>query len=637
MIISMDKELKLIVQEIQSYDKVADLKLIEKAYVTAKRFHTGQKRESGEDYIMHPIEVVKILLEFRPDTSTVCAAMLHDVLEETDYSLDDLRKDFGEEIAALVEGETKTAKVVFDSPEDYTAENWRKILLATTKDVRVILVKLADRLHNMRTLKYIREDKQKRIAKETLDIYAPIAHKLGLYTIKGELEDLSLRYLKPDIYQYIKKKINERRDQREEKAKKIQGLVEQRLKDCNIEFVEASGRAKYFFSIYKKMILEKKSFDEIFDLIAIRVIVKTIPECYRVLAEIHSLWRPIPGRFKDYIAVPKLNGYQSLHTDVVTPFDVILEVQIRTLDMHYKAKYGVAAHWRYKGTERDKEFDKRIEWLEQVLDWKRKAPGEFLDTLKVDLFQDEIVVFTPKGDPVILPEGATPIDFAYEIHSRIGDACTKAQVNKKLVSLDTKLKGGDVVYIMTSPSQKPSRAWLSFVVTSKAKQRIRGVLGIETDQDSKPQKEKPDNLNLTKHISYEGKKAQLKLSKCCNPQFADEIVAYRMKDGTITIHKKDCPNIYALDRTKSVKVKWDVPQKKIRTINIYVEDKLGMVEHILDALVKASVSVLNINLKPHKKNIVLSLKMKADNQKEVDGAMDVVKKLPNVTSVVEEI
>lgn len=629
----MDEELQNLLNEVKSYDKNADLKLIEKAYNVSKKAHSGQKRASGHDYFTHPLAVAEILLELKPDVETICAALLHDIVEETDYKYQDLKKEFGDEIASLVEGETKTTKVDFDSPEAYTAENWRKILLATTKDVRVILIKLADRLNNMRTLKYLREDKQKRISKETMEIYAPIAHKLGLYSIKGELEDLSLRFLKPDIYQYLKKKINEKRDVREEKAKMIINMVMKKFEERNIEYVEVSGRAKYFYSIYKKMVSDKKSFDEIYDLIAIRVIVKSIPDCYRVLAEIHQLWKPIPTRFKDYIAVPKSNGYQSLHTDVVTPFNVVLEVQIRTLDMHYVAKYGVAAHWRYKGTDRDKKFDKRISWLEQVLDWKRKAPDEFLDSLKVDLFRDEIVVFTPKGDPVILPEESTPLDFAYEIHTKIGDSCFKAKVNKKLVALDYKLKTGDVVYILTSPKTKPSRTWLSFVVSSKAKQKIRSSLGIETDIDPKQARKKDDMINLVKYLHYEGKKSQLKLSKCCNPKFGDDISSYKMKDNTVTIHKSDCPNIHTLDQSKKINIRWNVLQKDIRIINIYVDDKIAMVEQILNSLLKFKVNVLSINLKPHKRSILLTIKIKIIKEDELEKTLDVLKKIKHVNHV----
>ena len=632
----MDAELKQILKEVKSYDKNADLKLIEKAYNFAKKAHKGQKRVSGSDYIEHPVGVAKILLEFRADTATICAALLHDVIEETEHSLKDVKNEFGDEIASLVEAETKITKAAFESPEAYTAENWRKMLLATIKDVRVILIKLADRLHNMRTLKHIRPDKQKRISKETMDIYAPVAHKLGLYSIKGELEDLSLRYLKPDIYEYIKKKVHEKRDTRVKKAEMIMGIVKQQLKESGIEMLEISGRAKYFYSIYKKMVLEKRSFEQTYDLVAIRIIVNTIPDCYKVLAVIHQLWKPIHGRFKDYIAVPKSNGYQSLHTDVATPYDVVLEVQIRTLEMHYVAKYGVAAHWRYKGTDRDKKFDKRVAWLEQILDWKRKVPSEFLEKLKIDLFQDEIAVFTPKGDPIILPEDATPIDFAYEVHSSIGNSCRKAQVNKKLVSLDHKLKSGDVVYIITGQTPKPSRNWLKSVVTSKAKQKIRSTLGIDIERDPKQMREKKDKINLIKYLKYEGKKAPLKLSKCCNPQFMEEIVAYKMKEGTITIHKHDCPNIHTLGKARKVPVNWNVPEKLIHNINVYIEDKLGMVEEILNTLLKFKINVLSINLKPHKRSIVISLKIKASEEEEVEKTINILKKIKHVNHVAEE-
>ncbi|MEK6917302.1 MAG: RelA/SpoT family protein [Nanoarchaeota archaeon] len=632
----MDEELKNLLEEVKSYDKNADFEVIKKAYEFSKNAHKGQKRHSGSDYFDHPLGVVRVLLDLRPDTATICAAFLHDVIEETDYTLAYIKKEFGSEIGLLVEGETKTAKVSFDSAEDYTAENWRKILLATTKDVRVILIKLADRLHNMRTLKHVRPDKQKRISKETMEIYAPIAHKLGLYSIKGELEDLSLRYLKPDIYQYIKSKINEKRIQREANAENIINIVKEKLTNSNIEIIEVSGRAKYFYSIYKKMIIEKKGFDEIYDLIAIRLIVKTIPECYRVLAEIHQLWKPVPGRFKDYIAVPKSNGYQSLHTDIATPFDVILEVQIRTIDMDYNARYGVAAHWRYKGTERDKKFDKRISWLEQILDWKRKAPNEFLESLKVDLFQDEILVFTPKGDPIILQEGSTPVDFAYEIHSKIGDACTKANVNKKLVPLDYKLKSGDVVQIITSSKSKPSRNWLSFVITSKAKQKIRSALGIEIDIDPKQTRGKEEHINLVNYISYKGKKSQLKISKCCNPKFKDNIIAFKTKDGNITVHEKNCPNIHALNKSKEVIVEWNVPEEHIKVINIYVEDKLGMVEHILNTMTKFKINVLSINMRPHKRTIHIALNIKAESDEEVEKAVRILQKLDNITYVTSD-
>ncbi|MBN2423088.1 bifunctional (p)ppGpp synthetase/guanosine-3',5'-bis(diphosphate) 3'-pyrophosphohydrolase [Candidatus Woesearchaeota archaeon] len=630
----MDSELRELMDAIKEYDLKADFSLIEKAYHFAKKAHSGQKRLSGKDYFVHPVEVAKILIEWRADTASICAALLHDVVEDSKIDIKIMEKEFGKEIAQIVEGETKLRKIVFQSRDDYTAENIRKVLLATTKDIRVILIKLADRLHNMRTLKYFNKDKQKRISRETIDIYAPLAHKLGMYSLKGELEDLSLRYLESKVYQDLKKKIKEKRKSREVKAKILMGMIREKLKENNLEFIEVSGRAKYFYSIYKKMLREKKTFDEIYDLIAVRVIVKTIPECYKVLALIHQIWKPIPGRLKDYIAVPKSNGYQSLHTDVVSQFGSILEVQIRTLEMHYIAKYGVAAHWRYKGTERDKKFDKRISWLEQILDWKKKAPSEFLESLKVDLFQDEIVVFTPKGDPIILPDGSTPIDFAYEVHTGVGDHCVKAEVNNKLVSFDTRLKSGDIVKIITSNSARPSRNWLSFVKTNKAKTKIRSALGVEIDlKDQKETTDLSEEIDIKKYITYEGKKAPLKISRCCNPKFQDNIIAFKTKDKTITIHKTECPNIHSLDPSKRVNVKWSVPDKDIKEVIIYTEDKIGLIENILDTLIKSKLNVLSINVKDQKQKIQLTLKIKAEDLTLIENTENILKKIKFVKTV----
>lgn len=624
-----------LVSEIKSYDKAAKTELIVKAYEFAKKAHKGQKRISGEDFLVHPFEVARILIELRADTETICAAFLHDIVEEAGVTFDELKNNFGEEIAQLVEGETKTTKVVFGSPDAYTAENLRKILLATIKDVRVILIKLADRLHNMRTLKYFRPDKQKRIAKETIEIYAPIAHKLGMYSLKGELEDLSLRYLEPDSYQYLKAKINEKREEREKKAEKLMSILREELNKEKVDFIEVSGRAKYFYSIYKKMVQEKKSFEEIYDLIAVRIIVKTIPDCYKVISIVHQLWKPIPGRLKDYIAVPKSNQYQSLHTDVITPFGNILEVQARTIEMHYIAKYGVAAHWRYKGTERDKKFDKRIMWLEQILEWKRKTPSDFLESLKIDLFEDEIVLFTPRGDPIILKENSTPVDFAYEVHTSIGDHCFKAEVNKKLVKLDTPLKSGDIVNIITGKNAKPSRNWLSFVKTGKARSKIRVALGIDIEKESKAdEKVASTQLDIIKYISYEGKKSSLKLSKCCNPKYGDKIAGFRTKEGTITVHTYDCPNIHTLDSSKKVNVTWNIPEKEVKTIVVSVMDKIGLIEEILDSLTQFNINLLSINIKPHKQRIKISLKVNIKTEEQINLIREALTRLPEVNNIV---
>ncbi|MBT4351628.1 bifunctional (p)ppGpp synthetase/guanosine-3',5'-bis(diphosphate) 3'-pyrophosphohydrolase [archaeon] len=630
----MDKELKFIIDEVKKYDKRVDVSIIEKSYDIAKDAHQGQKRMSGEDFLNHPLEVTKILIELHADCPTICAGLLHDVVEDSPLSLNKIKKEFDSEIAKLVEAATKTSKVSFDSPENYTAENLRKILFATIKDPRVMFLKLADRLHNMRTLKHLRDEKAKRVAKETMDIYAPIAHKLGLYSIKGELEDLSMRYLLPEMYQYIKTKINSKREEREEKANVLIKAVKKTFTEMDLKYYDVSGRAKYFHSIYKKMKKRNKSFDEIYDLIAIRIIVENVSDCYRVLALIHQVWKPIPGRFKDYIAVPKSNGYQSLHTDVATEFGSILEVQIRTLDMHYVAKYGVAAHWRYKGTERDKMFDRRVAWLEQVLDWKKKAGSEFLDTFKVNFFQDEIVVFTPKGDPIILAEGSTPIDFGFEVHSWVGSHCVKAEVNGKVVSLDTKLTSGDIISIITQNNAKPSRNWLNYVVTNKAKQRIRSELKLEIDRDPKQMRLEEEIVNLSKFIGFSGKKRPVKISKCCSPGLKDKIVGYITKDKALTVHKSGCSNIFALDQKKKVDVKWDIPHEKILKLKVYVNDKLGMVTKILNTIAQRKLSVLSVNVRPNKKTILISLEIKPENDDDEEEIVNILKEIKNVLTVV---
>jgi GTP diphosphokinase / guanosine-3',5'-bis(diphosphate) 3'-diphosphatase len=632
-------DIEELIKEIKEYDDHADFVLIRKAYNYAKKIHIEQKRESGEEYIMHPLEVARILIEMRADTETICAALLHDVAETTKVDIEKIKTEFNQEIANLVEGVTKTIKIEFKSGEEYSAENIRKILLATTKDIRIILIKLADRLHNMRTLKFLREDKQKRIAKETVEIYAPIAYKLGIWEWKGELEDLALRYLEPEVYQDLKGKINRKREEREEKAREIIKQIDDQLRENNID-AKVFGRAKYFYSIFQKMKKDNKTFDEIYDLIGIRVIVKTIPECYAALAIIHHMWKPKPGRFKDYIAVPKSNGYQSLHTDVVTPLGEILEVQIRTQEMHYMAEQGVAAHWRYKGTERDKKFDQKIAWLKQILDWKQSSETakEFIETLKIDLFEDEIVAFTPKGDPIIIPEGSSPIDFAYEVHTDIGNHCSKAEVNGSIVPLDYKLKSGDIIYIITQKNAKPSRNWLNFVVTTKAKTKIKQILGLSVERDPKQarvqheQKDEERVYNLVSFLEYEGK-APLKISKCCNPQYEDEIAAFVMKDGTVSVHKKNCPNIATLTENKPVPIKWKSHDRSIKTIEILVKDKIGLIEQILNTFSELQINVLSINIKTSKENLLVSIKIKIDDQEQLNFAISKLKSIKNILEV----
>jgi len=460
--------------------KKVDTKLIMKAYNYAYEHHGDQKRHSGEPYIIHPLNVAYILADVGMDDSTICAALLHDVVEDTDATDDDLRKNFGDEISDMVAGVTKLGKVQFASVEEQQVEDYRKMFLAMGKDIRVIIIKLADRLHNMRTLKYLKRDRQIANAKETMEIYAPLANRLGLYSIKWELEDLSFKYLYPQEYHELVEGINRKRDERLKFIEKIMADIRVQLKKNHIE-AEVTGRAKHLYSIYRKMKRDNKTLDQIYDLFALRILVNSIKDCYAALGIVHEMYTPMPGRFKDYIAVPKPNMYQSIHTTLLGEKGTPFEVQIRTWDMHRVAEYGIAAHWAYKEAsylgkkESVKVEGDKLAWLRESLEWQKdmQDPEEFLETLKTELFEDEVYVFTPKGAIKVLPRGATPIDFAYSIHEEIGNHMTGCKINSKMMPIITSLKNGDIVEIITSDSSKgPSRDWLKFVKSTKAKNKI---------------------------------------------------------------------------------------------------------------------------------------------------------------------
>lgn len=471
-----------LLQRMQKFHPEDDMDLVRRAYTFAENAHAGQLRKSGEPYFSHPVAVAVILIDLMLDATTIAAGLLHDCVEDVEgCTLEVVEKEFGQEVALLVDGVTKLNQLKFASREEAQAETLRKMFLAMAKDIRVVLIKLADRLHNMRTLKFQKVERQIPIAQETLDIYAPLAHRMGVYTIKWELEDLCLRYLDPDAYYELVRLVGMKREEREHFIAEVSSQLSVKLREAGIR-AEIEGRPKHFYSIYKKMQNQHKTFDQINDLIAIRVLVNTQQDCYFVLGVVHTLWPQMPGRFKDYISMPKANMYQSLHTTVFNQ-GRSFEVQIRTFDMHRTAEYGIAAHWRYKeGRASENELDQKLSWLRRILDWQGDArdPSEFGELVKVDLFADEVFIFTPKGDVISLPAGATPLDFAYRIHSAVGNRCIGAKVNGRIIPLTHPLETGDIVEVMTSSSSHgPSQDWLNIVKTSEAKAKIRAYLKRE--------------------------------------------------------------------------------------------------------------------------------------------------------------
>ncbi|MCT4612285.1 MAG: bifunctional (p)ppGpp synthetase/guanosine-3',5'-bis(diphosphate) 3'-pyrophosphohydrolase [Clostridia bacterium] len=476
---------KELIEKVKKYHDTADFKMIEKAYELAKEAHKDQNRRSGEPFIIHPLGVAILLADIELDTESIVGGILHDVIEDTHYTREDIIEAFNEEVANIVDGVSKLGKIAYEKKydkEDAQTETYRKMFLAMAKDIRVILIKLADRLHNMRTLEYMSEEKQKKKAQETIDIYAPLAHRLGISKIKDELEDLSFRYLKPDVYQDLKQKISKKKSDRTEHVEKIIKDLEEKLDSIGVSGYNIKGRSKHFFSIYRKMVSKGKNLDSIYDLFAVRAVVESVKDCYAVLGAIHEMYKPMPGRFKDYIAMPKPNMYQSLHTTVIGPEGEPFEMQIRTYDMHKVSEYGIAAHWKYKETGGSQEtqtetLEEKLTWLRQILEWQKDLDDnkDFMNAIKTDLdvFTDEVYIFSPQGDVISLKKGSTPIDFAYEIHSAVGNKMVGAKVSGKIVKLDYELQNGDRVEIITSQNSKgPSRDWLDIVKTSQAKNKI---------------------------------------------------------------------------------------------------------------------------------------------------------------------
>jgi guanosine-3',5'-bis(diphosphate) 3'-pyrophosphohydrolase len=508
-------QLDELLSKVAAYNPQADFGLIRRAYEFAAHQHGAQKRLSGEPFVSHPLAVATITAELKLDVASIVTALLHDVVEDTSTPLEEVRDKFGEEVAELVDGMTKVSKITFQSRAEKQAENFRKMIIAMSHDIRVVLIKLADRLHNMRTLDSLSRDRQAEISRETLEIYSPIAHRLGIYWLKSELEDNAFRYLNPPAYSTLKAFVAKTRGEREEYIRDVIAILGRRLEESGVK-AEVTGRPKHFFSIHSKMQEMGLSFDQIYDLVAFRIIVATVRECYEALGVVHANWKPVPGRFKDYIALPKANMYQSLHTTVIGPRGQRMEVQIRTAEMHRVAEEGIAAHWSYKGGAREKDLreTERFAWLRRLIEWQQnlKDPQEFLSTVKDDLFPEEVFVFTPKGDVLNFPQGASVIDFAYRIHSQVGNHLSGARINGRMVPLRHRLRSGDTVEAITSERQTPGKDWANYCVTARAKSRIRQwlraqqaerslALGISLiDQELEPLKLSVSQLRNTKRL-----------------------------------------------------------------------------------------------------------------------------------------
>ena len=627
---NMEKQLRsdirILAKQIKKYNSHFNLDKFFSAFEYSYNSHLGQKRKSGEDYIWHPVSVAKILAEYEADEITILAAMLHDIVEDTDITIADVDRQFGHDIAGIVDGVTKLGKIDFISDEDEKVENLRKMFLAMAKDIRVIIIKLADRLHNMRTLKYLTLEQQKRIAKETQDVYAPLAHRLGMSNMKWELEDLCFRYLFEQDYQKLKKEIAEKREERERYIHEFVEEVEKFLKQEKI-YPVVTGRPKHFWSIYNKMLKQHTSIKNLYDLYAIRIVVKNVKECYIALGVIHSNYKPIPGRFKDYIAMPKQNMYQSIHTVVIGERGKPVEVQIRTEDMHRVSEFGIAAHWRYKeGKKKEDLFEKKLAWIRELIEWQKDVDNkDFYENLKVDLFTDEIFVFTPKGDVFELPSAATVLDFAYRVHTEIGHRFIGAKVNNHIVNIETQITNGDIVEIITSKNSNPKFGWLKIVKTSSARNKIRQWLKKNTDifDENKPlekelakkvPKKEEEPIEIA-DMHFETKKKNegegtgiivsdtndvfSYLSRCCNPVPGDSIIGYVTRNRGIAVHQKHCKNIRCVEKERLVKVAWDSSFNGSFEVALEIEayDRVGLMNDIFAKIAEEHISILSGQVK----------------------------------------
>ncbi|NQZ84354.1 MAG: bifunctional (p)ppGpp synthetase/guanosine-3',5'-bis(diphosphate) 3'-pyrophosphohydrolase [Nanoarchaeales archaeon] len=578
-----------------------DKKTIRITYEYAKKAHRLQNRATGEPYISHPLAVATMVHSLGLDTISILAALLHDVVEDTEITSGEIKEKFGEEVGLIVDGLTKIDGFA-KNKSDQKIEALRKVLLASAKDIRILVIKLCDRLHNMRTLGVMRPDKKERIAKETMLIYAPIAQKIGLYSIKWELEDLSFKYINPDMYQFVKEKVHMTRSDREEVLNKAVDEIKKVLDINKFSYKTVLGRPKNFYSIYKKIKDNAKTFEDIYDLYAIRITVGSISDCYTLLGHIHEKFQAFPDRLKDYIANPKLNGYQSIHTTIFSKaINCPVEIQIRTEDMHKLAEFGVAAHWRYKSLKEDKKFEKKIAWLREVMLWEKehKDNDEFMKLLRFDFFEDEMFLFTPKNDVIVLPENATVLDFAYSVHTEIGERALKGKVNGAMCTLDKSLKSGDIVEIITNQNGKPSEKWLKFVVTNKARIKIRNTLHLK--------KSGPANITVDDELFSTLKLKIKSLSDfkksrkagCCEFKYNEEIVGViggKGKDKEIVVHSVECDNAKFTINEK-IGLKWKEMKTKEIVFELVLTDKIGLLMDILNLFASRNVSINSINSK----------------------------------------
>ena len=714
-----------IIKKAKENNSNCDTQLILKAYQLAKSQHGDQCRKSGEPYIIHPLQVAYTMASLDMDAETISAALLHDVVEDTPVTIEEIRKMFGESVENMVAGVTKLNKLKYTTEQEQQVEDYRKMFLAMGKDIRVILIKLADRLHNMRTLKYLSRDRQIANAKETMDLYAPLANRLGIYSLKWELEDLSFRYLYPEEYFKIVQGLDKKREERLKFLDIVIQQIEEALKREKIEY-EIQGRAKHLYSIYRKMRRDHKTLDEIYDLFAIRIVVNSVKDCYASLGIVHELFNPMPGRFKDYIAMPKPNMYQSIHTTLIGPNGTPFEVQIRTWDMHRVAEFGIAAHWAYKEANKTKKSnvtvkDDKLAWLRETLEWQKDTldPDEFLKTLKTELFEDEVYVFTPRGDIKVLPKGSTPIDLAYKIHAEIGHHMVGTKINSKMRPILTPLHSGDIVEILTSDNAKgPSRDWLKFVKSSSAKTKIQqwfkkalrseniergkemidkeikrigmthtellknefiqvaldrykfktiddmyasvGFGGItaskiisrileEYRKDHKEEniEKKIEELTEKRNVTKPSKSGVVvkgidnclvKLSRCCNPVPGDKIVGYITKGRGVSVHRADCVNVKQLvsDENRMIDVYWynQAKTKYHVAIEVFANDRRGLLADIIQQLDKAKATILEISSKVNQERIAITdIVIEIENVEDLNKTMKILRDVDSVYDV----